>query len=187
MSQVEELTYHYPRKGIVATFIAGTLAIAMCAGLIYVGVIIGLQDYILGPATPIASLVVGSIGLIYFGYLFIQLIYRAISDKPLLEITNEGVIDNSSLLSSHRLIPYENIRKVAIEHKLGKRLISIKPKDEKVIIREASLFKKAALLFKKHILRFGLVDIEVQGQNRKEYEKIVKCINQHRRRLNLIP
>lgn len=183
---MEELTYHYPKKGLTQTFIAGVLALAMCVGLIYVGVIIGLQDYILGPATPFASLVVGSVGLLYFGYLFIQLIYRAISDKPLLEVTNEGIIDNSSLLSSHMLIPYENMRKVTIEHNLGSRIISIKVKDEKAIISEASLLKKITLLFRKHILRIGLVDIEVHGQNRKEYEKIVKCINQHRRRLKLI-
>lgn len=182
--EMEELTYYYPKKGLTQTLLAGALALAMCVGLIYVGVIIGLQDYILGPATPFASLVVGSIGIVYFGYLFIQLVYRAVTDKPILEITQEGVRDNSSLLSSHILIPYASMRKVTIEHNLGSRVISIKLKDEEAVTQAVPLVKKITLLFRKHVLRIGLVDIEVHGQNREEYEKIVKCINQHRRRMN---
>ncbi|GAA0358410.1 hypothetical protein GCM10008932_08890 [Alkalibacterium iburiense] len=184
---MEVLTYYYPKKGLTQSLIAGGIALTMCIALMYVGITLGLEHYILGPATPIASLVVGSLGILYFGYLFIQLIYRAVTDKPILEITQEGVRDNSSLLSSHMVIPYENMRKVVIEHQLGRRIISIKLKDEKQLLQSASLLKKMILLFRRHILRIGWVDIEVHGQNREEYDKIVKSINQHRRRLKLIP
>lgn len=184
---MEELTYYYPKKGLTQSLIAGGIALAMCIALIYVGITLGLEHYILGPATPFASLLVGSIGILFFGYLFIQLVYRAVTEKPVLEINQEGVRDNSSLLSSHVWIPYENIRKVAIEHQLGRRIISIQLKDEKQLLQSVSLMKKMILLFRRYILRIGWVDIEVHGQDRKEYDKIVKSINQHRRRLKLIP
>lgn len=183
---MDELTYYFPKKGQVITILAGLFMVVLCGFLLYMGLVLGWQDYILGPATPIGSLIVGIVGLAYFSFMLVQAIYRSFSQKPVVQITEDGILDNSSLLSTNKQIPYKDVRKVSIQSSLGSRLIAVSLHKENEILATLPLVKRIGLRIRKTLLKREIVSLDVQGENRKEYEKIVTCINQHRRRLNFI-
>lgn len=184
---MEPLLIHPLQKGFWLTLGAGIIAVMACVFLIYMGLVLGLEDYILGSATPPVAAVLGTVGLIYFGYLTIELVVLRIRKRPLLVVSNKGIEIGSSLLSPTGIIPYENIRKVSIQSPLGNRIIAFKLHDESQVLKNMNRLKRVLLKGKKVFGKREIVTVHLSGKNRKEYEEVVKIINQRRRNKKLIP
>jgi len=178
---MEPVMIYPPKKNVWLTCAAGIIASLACLFLIYMGVVLGWEHYVLGAATPLVAIFVGTIGLIYFSYLTIEIVVLHIRKRPLLVVSNEGIEIGSSLLSPNGIIPYEAIRKVAIQTPLGTRLISFTLHEESQVLKNMPLFKRFLLKGKKVFGKSELVTVTLDGKNRKEYEEVVKRINKHRR------
>lgn len=73
--------------------------------------------------------------------IFMTCLGRALTGKPLLTITFDGIID-SSTVSSVGYIPFLDIESFCITEQLGKKVIGVIPKDEKNFMEKLSPIKQ---------------------------------------------
>lgn len=88
-------------------------------------------------------IVIGVIGIVFFGISSIVALWRASKNKPLLTITMDGIIDTSSV-SGVGFIRYEEINSIDIVNIFGQRVIGVTPKNVNSYVKSLPKSKQRA-------------------------------------------
>lgn len=184
---MEKRTFHYPKESSLIPILLGIVMTAASGLLIYLSRLSWWHISILGGISRPFSLGAGIFGVFYFGFSLLYLVYRRFADPVVFEVTEEGVIDSSTIFSSRKLLPYEDMRSVRVEFYHGQRYIAIDVHDEEALLAQMPLIKRRAMKMSKNVLDTSLITVNLPGKSRKEYDEVVKYINQIRRERKLIP
>jgi hypothetical protein len=144
------------------------ISIIVCAAFISLGfclLLIGKKEIFL--------IAVGSSAIIFFGLCTSFFIYKLVSNKPLLIISEKGIYENSSYISIG-FIPWNEIEKVYIHEYMKQKMIGIETVDKKYVISRAKGFKRMLILMNKGLIK-SQVNIP-QGIFKISLEEIYKKI-----------
>jgi hypothetical protein len=107
--------------------------------------------------------IIGTIGILFFGLCFTYLIYRTIFPRPAVILTNEGIIDHSTLLSTG-LIKWEDIKEVKIyDFSPANNYTKVHQKFLGILPKNANNFVESQKWLKRNLLRINqnYVDIPI--------------------------
>jgi hypothetical protein len=107
--------------------------------------------------------IIGITGISLFGLCFFYLVYKTFSPKPAITLTNEGIIDKSTLLSTG-LIKWEDIKDVKIyDFSVSNPYSKTKQKFLGIIPKEIDKYIESQNWLKRNLLRINenYVDIPI--------------------------
>ena len=90
---------------------------------------------------PAIVIVIGYVGLIFFGLAGLYILYKLFDKKPGLIIDNEGIYDNSSAAAGH-LIKWERITGLRVEQVMSTKFILIDIKNPEEFMDGVNGLKK---------------------------------------------
>jgi|SRR5690625_434302 len=138
----------YPKRGRMVM-----LAIFAFLFVLIGTVLIGI--YFVEEDIPIWMIVVGVVDVAFFGLCLIYYIKEIKENKPVLVISNEGIMDRSSYIGAG-LVRWEDIADIDFVHFSGQTFLGIFTHDPELIINRTSSVKR--MLNK---LNKGLVEAQV--------------------------
>lgn len=92
------------------------------------------------------------IGVPFFGFGFVYIMYRIIKKKPSLVVNQDGIIDNSSAISVG-LIKWYEIEELFIYVFLGQKFLGIVPKDYQGFIANINPIKRKIIQINKGMVK----------------------------------
>jgi hypothetical protein len=114
----------YPRRWKMALLACGAL------GFVLAGLVIG---YAAGWRPNLATAIATYVGVPFFGYCFLYLLFRLAIRKPSVVVSAEGVLDNATAVGAG-MIRWEEVREVRATSFGAQRMVAIVPKDEAAIL-----------------------------------------------------
>lgn len=175
---MEEIAYHHSRKDSLKLVLAGALMFGASLFLLYLGLFKDFRLASMGPATGPFSVLVGTIGTLFFGYGFFYIMRLYLFPKNALVITDTGIINNTNAIGTKEVIPFTDMKKAELEIINASPHVGITLYDDEKYFNSLSFFKrKAAEINKKH---FGTsaISMSVPHEKREELHEIVNIINE---------
>lgn len=127
----------YPRKGLLAAVLAGSIAITIG------GAVFTVQSVQAGMEGLFNTLVAGLVMLL-FGLSSASLAIRLVSTHPAFQVDDVGIYDNTSLMGAG-LIKWEEIAAISYFHFMVQGYILIEPKDVSAFARRKNVLRRAVL------------------------------------------
>jgi hypothetical protein len=135
----------YPKtsKMILLSFVA----------LIFVvlGILIGVNRVAL-EINLFLVVITSYIGVPFFGFCFLYIIYRIIKKRPSLIVNSEGITDNSSAISCG-FIKWYDIDNLFIYDFMGQKFLGIIPKDYQAFIANITPIKRKLIQINKRMVK----------------------------------
>lgn len=174
---METKAYHHDRSEALKLVLMATGMFGASLFLLYLGLFTDFRLALMGPATGPMSIIVGTIGSLFFGYAFFFILRRVLFPQNALVITDEGIIDQTNGLGTKNIIPFSNMREAKLELINSSPQIGINMYDDAKYFESLSYIKrKMAEINKKH---FGTstVSLSVPHDSRAELHEIIDIIN----------
>lgn len=177
---METISVDHSRKDMLLMVGLGAIMFGASLWLVYAGLFTDFRLPQLGPATSGFSILVGGIGVLFFGYAFFYLFYRFLFPKGALIINDKGIIDNTNAIGSKEVIRYEHMEEAKLEMINSGPQIGINLTNEQEYFdRLPWLKRKASEINKKH---FGTstVSLNVPVASRERLLELIAIINERR-------
>lgn len=166
------------------SLLLGALSVVMTALSAWV-FLLGLDETFelafLGRLTPYVCFIAGALGFIFFGISTIFWLMRTASSKPALEITDKGIIDNSTAIATKVMIPFENITQASVQTLQKNEYLAVDVKDEQAVLNSVSGLKRTTMQINKNQFGSSLVLINLKGQSTADLEKLAQIINERKK------
>ncbi|HEU4433081.1 MAG TPA: STM3941 family protein [Pyrinomonadaceae bacterium] len=100
---------------------------------------------------PLRAVVITAyVGIPFFGLCLVYAIYRLVTPKPAVVISDEGLFDNASFVGAG-MLKWEEIADIFAYDFMGQRMLGIIPVDEKVVLARQSGLKRVMARMNKGI------------------------------------
>ena len=176
---METISVDHSRKGMGVLLVLGTIMFGMSLLLLYLGLFTNLRLSMMGSATSSYSILIGSIGSLFFGYAFFFILYRFLFPKGAMIINDKGVIDQTSAIGSKHVIPYEHMENVKLEIIHQTPYIGITLNNDPYINNLPWIKRKTKEINEKY---FGtsMVSINPPVESREHLLELIDLINERR-------
>lgn len=134
----------YPRRWKLALLACGALGFVL-AGLV-IGYAAGWRP---NPVTAVATYV----AVPFFGYCFLDLVYRLAVRRPAVVVSEEGILDNATALGAG-MIRWEEVRGVRATSFGAQRMVAIVPKDEAALLARQNPAKRLLMRANKSLANY---------------------------------
>lgn len=175
---MDTISVDYSRKELIPIVFLGFLMFAASCWLIYAGLFTSFRIPQLGPLTSFFSIIVGSFGAVFFGYGFFYLLGRTLFPKGALVITAEGIIDNTSGISSKEVVPFSNMKKAELEIINSGPHIGITLRDEAAYLANLPFIKRKAKQLNKKYFNTSIISMSVPIESRADLVELIEIINE---------
>lgn len=179
---METVKIDVPKKQLLMLMGLSMIMTLVSAWVFYLGWEGTYELPILGSWTPIFSLLAGGLGVVFFGFSVYFWLMRFLSPKPALEITDKGVIDNSTAIATKTMIPFTNIEKASVQSFQKNDYLAIDVKDEDEVLNSVSALKRLSMKTNKNQFGTSLVIITLKGQSVADLERYAHIINERKDR-----
>lgn len=179
---METVKVDVPKKQLLLLIALSVLMTVLSGWVFYQGLQGNREFAVLGSWTAPLSLIAGGIGLVFFGFSIYFWTMRYLSPKPALEITDKGVIDNSTAIATKTIIPYSNIKKASVQSFQGNNYLAIDVKDENEVLNSVSALKRTSMKTNKNQFGTSLIVITLKGQSAADLERYARIINERKDR-----
>lgn len=175
---MKTLTYNHSRAVLFPMVILSFVMFSLSIILLYLGMYTDFTLTMIGQATNIVTILFGSIGTLFFGYIFFFVFYRFIFPENALVINDRGIINLTNVLGSREIIPFERMKIAELEKIHGKLYIGIKLYNEEEYLERLPFFKR--ILQETNQKNFGtsIVSMNAPTTSREELCQIVEIINE---------
>lgn len=140
-SETEDRIVIYPRRWKQVLFALGALVFVVAGFLI--GVANGWQG-------NLGVLVAIYVGVPFFGLCFLYLIFRIAVPRPALIVSDEGILDNASVVGAG-LIRWDEVKDIRATSFGTERVLVIVPKDETTILARQNPVKRRLMRMNKSL------------------------------------
>lgn len=175
---MEEIAYHHSRKDMWKMILAGAVMFGASLLLLYLGLFTDFRLASMGPATGPFSVIVGTIGSIFFGYGFFYIMRIYLFPKNALVITDTGIINHTNAIGSKEVIPFTDMKKAELEIINATPHVGITLYDDEKYFNGLSFFKRKAAEMNKKYFGTSAVSMSVPHEKREELHEIVDIINE---------
>ncbi|GAA0358417.1 hypothetical protein GCM10008932_08900 [Alkalibacterium iburiense] len=175
---METIKIDVPKKQLLLLLGLSALMTIVSAWVAYIGWEGTYELALLGSWTSPLALISGVIGFVFFGFSVYFWLMRYFSPKPALEITDQGVIDNSTAIATKTMIPFSNIEKASVQSFQGNDYLAIDVKDEEAVLNSVSALKRTTMKTNKNQFGTSLVIITLKGQSVADLERYAQVINE---------
>lgn len=179
---METVKVDVPKKQLLLLMGLSVLMTLLSVWVLYIGWEGTYELALLGSWSSPLALIAGAIGVLFFGFSVYFWIMRYISPKPALEITDKGVIDNSTAIATKTIIPFTNIEKASVQSFQGNDYLAIDVKDEEAVLKSVSALKRTSMKTNKNQFGTSLVIITLKGQSAADLERYAQVINERKDR-----
>lgn len=175
---METLTYDHSRADLLPMLGLGFVMFGASVFLLYLGMFTDFTLSTMGQATGPFSILIGSIGTLFFGYAFFFILYRAIFPKGALIINDRGIIDNTNAIGSKEVIPFGNMKEAKLEQVNATPNIGIDLYNEEEYLDSLPFIKRKAQEINKKNFGTSMVSMSVPHESREELHEIIHIINE---------
>ena len=146
-------------------------------GLVFLGILMVLASFILLFTGNILFIIVGILGVVFFGCCEFYLIKQLIYGKKIVHLTTEGFYDYSSAMATKDLcIPWEAVAEIKIKPMINQTFVSVYLKNsEKILMKINKLQRKAIQANIK--MGFGEINITLQSAKQCTNEELLAKMN----------
>ncbi|WP_167957595.1 STM3941 family protein [Anaerosporobacter faecicola] len=131
---MKETIIYEKKKQAIKLLVQTLLMVAAAVVVLYLGI----------DEKSLLFCMIGGVGCVFFGICLIVQFIRVLHKKPLFTITQEGIMDQSTLTSIN-FIPYEEIEELVIGKTLNKDSIGIYLKDVEAFKKVLPSMKQKAI------------------------------------------
>ena len=134
----------YPRRWKMALLACGAL------GFVLAGLVIG---YAAGWRPNLATAIATYVGVPFFGYCLLYLLFRLAVRTPSVVVSAEGIVDNATALGAG-MIRWDEVREVRATSFGAQRMVAIVPKDEAALLARQNPVKRLLMRMNKRLANY---------------------------------
>ena len=174
---METISIDHSRKEMLPMLGLGAMMLAASLWLLYAGLFTDFRLPQMGSATSGFSILIGGLGVLFFGFAFFFILYGFLFPKSALIINAEGIIDNTSAIGSKKVIRYENMEEAKLEMINSGPQIGINLTNEQAYYESLPWIKRKANEINKKHFGTSTVSIKAPVNSRERLQELIETIN----------
>ena len=175
---MKTLTYDHSRADLLPMGFLSLILFSLSVYLLYLGLYSDFTLFFLGQVTSLITALCGGLGVMFCGYTFSYILYRLVDPKDVLIINDRGIINQTNVLGSKAIIPFEIMKVAKIDKVHGKLYIGINLYNEAEYLENLPVFKRILQETNRKNFGMSLISVSAPTDSKEDLHQIVKIINE---------